>query len=90
MELIEARLAKVDYFDPYIPEIPKTREHPGFSGRRSIAFEAAFLTGYDAALIATDHDEVDYELLVDRSRLVIDTRNICGRRGLRSQKVVKA
>ncbi len=31
--------ARVDYFDPYIPEIPKTREHPEFAGRTSIGFD---------------------------------------------------
>ncbi len=30
---------------------------------------------YDAALICTDHDKVDYAALVDGSRLVIDSRN---------------
>ena len=29
----------VDYHDPYIPEIPKTREHPEFAGRTSVAFD---------------------------------------------------
>ena len=38
MQFLENRRAWVDYFDPYIPEIPKTREHPEFAGRASIAF----------------------------------------------------
>jgi UDP-N-acetyl-D-glucosamine dehydrogenase len=75
MELLEGRLARVDYFDPFIAEIPKTREHPEFAGRTSIVFEPSVLSQYDAALIATDHDSVDYRMLVDGSRLVIDSRN---------------
>ena len=90
MELLEARHAQVHYFDPFIPEIPRTRDHPEFAGRTSIAFDPTILAQYDAALIATDHDCVDYQMLVDRSRLVIDTRNACERFGIKSDKVAKA
>ena len=44
---------------------------------------------YDAVLIVTDHDDVDYALLANAS-LVIDTRNACARRGLHLDQVVKA
>jgi UDP-N-acetyl-D-glucosamine dehydrogenase len=90
MQLLEARGAWVDYFDPYIPEIPNTREHPEFAGRKSIPFDPSTLAQYDAALIATDHDSVDYQTLVDRSRLVIDARNACERFSVKSEKVAKA
>jgi UDP-N-acetyl-D-glucosamine dehydrogenase len=90
MQLLESRRARVDYFDPYIPEVPKTREHPEFAGWRSISFDPSGLSAYDAVLIATDHEGVDYKTLVDRSRLIIDTRNVCERCGLKSEKVVKA
>jgi len=90
MQILEGRRAQVHYFDPFIPEVPKTREHPEFAGRKSIAFDGSILSSYDVALIATDHDSVDYQLLVDCSRLVIDARNVCGRFGISSDKVVKA
>jgi UDP-N-acetyl-D-glucosamine dehydrogenase len=90
IQLLEERRARVDYFDPYIPEIPKTREHPEFTGRSSIAFDPSVLGQYDAALIATDHDGIDYKTLVDRSRLVIDARNACERFGVKCDKVAKA
>src|SRR4051812_28302168 len=90
MQLLEGRRARVDYFDPHIPQIPKTREHPEFAGRTSIAFDAPALAQYDAALISTDHDSIDYKMLVDGSRLVIDTRNACERFGVKSEKVAKA
>ena len=40
IELLEARGATVDYHDPYIPVIPKTREHAELAGRRSVAARA--------------------------------------------------
>ncbi len=90
IELIEARGAMVDYSDPYIPEIPRTREHPEFAGRRSVSLEASAISAYDAALIATDHDDIDYAGLVEHSAVVVDTRNVCSRYGVISDKIVKA
>jgi UDP-N-acetyl-D-glucosamine dehydrogenase len=90
IELIEARGAQVDYFDPYIPVIPATREHAHLTGRRSIAWDRPVVGGYDAVLIATDHDNVDYGELVGCAKLVVDTRNACARRGLIGDHIVKA
>ncbi len=90
MELIEGRGATADFHDPYVPEIPPTREHPAFAGRRSCALEPEAVAAYDAILIATDHDEVDYPALVARARLVVDTRNVCARAGLQGGHIVKA
>ncbi len=42
------------------------------------------------AIICTDHSSVDYGLLVESCPLIIDTRNICARRGIVSDRVVKA
>ena len=69
MELIESRGAEVDYHDPFIAEIPLTREHAALAGRQSVDLEAAMLASYDAVLIATDHDQIDYRLIVDRANL---------------------
>jgi len=90
MELLEARGAVVAYHDPFVPEIPRSREHAEFAGRRSLALAAETARGVDAALICTDHDGVDYRLLVQHCPLVIDTRNACARAGVAAATVVKA
>ena len=46
------------------------------------------LAGYDAVLIATDHDGVDYAAIVEHAALIVDTRNAFARRGLARDKVV--
>jgi UDP-N-acetyl-D-glucosamine dehydrogenase len=89
-ELLEKRGATVDYFDPYVLQVPEMREHAELTGRRSIQLNADTLATYDAALIATDHDAVDYAVVVAHSKLVIDTRNACARFGLISSNIVKA
>lgn len=90
MELLERRGARLDFHDPLVPEIPPTREHAEFTGRRSAALDAATLAASDAALICTDHDAIDYALVVDSCPLVLDTRNACARHGLVRENIVKA
>jgi UDP-N-acetyl-D-glucosamine dehydrogenase len=90
IELIEGRGAACDFHDPHIAAIPDTREHPGLAGRRSIALTAEAIAGYDAILVSTDHDDVDYALIEQHAKLIVDTRNIFAKRGLTSAKVVKA
>ena len=75
IELLEGKGAQTAFYDPYISEIPPTREHSGLAGRPSIQWNPASFSEYDAALIVTDHDGVDYGSLVKASQLVIDTRN---------------
>lgn len=89
LELMEQRGTSTDYFDPYVPEVPLTREHAQLAGRRSVVLDPKTVAAYDAVLVATDHDEVDYELLHAHSRLILDTRNALGRRGYRSARIVK-
>jgi UDP-N-acetyl-D-glucosamine dehydrogenase len=90
MELLGKRGARVDFHDPFVPVIPVTREHAALAGRPSVPLTPEGVASYDAVLIATDHDEIDYRLIVRHARLVIDTRNACQRAGILDDKVVKA
>jgi UDP-N-acetyl-D-glucosamine dehydrogenase len=90
IELIEARGALVDYHDPHIPELPPTRKHGPLAGRRSIALTPESIGGYDAVLVATDHDNVEYRLVSDHARLIVDTRNVFAKAGIVSDRIVKA
>jgi len=90
IELLEERGATVDYYDPYVGEIPMTREHPALSGRRTVSWNQENLASYDAAFICTDHDDVDYSELVACSRLVVDTRNATRNVSEHRERIVKA
>ena len=74
----------------YIPVVPMTREHAELAGRRSIEWELDRIARYDAVLIATDHDNVDYNGLALQAKLVLDTRNACGRNGASGEHIIKA
>jgi UDP-N-acetyl-D-glucosamine dehydrogenase len=90
MELLEKRGAAVEFHDPLCPEIVPTREHPVLAGRKSTPLTAQTLAGLDVALLCTDHDAIDYQLLVENCLLIVDTRNAFAARGIVSDRVVKA
>ena len=77
ISLMEKRGSHVDYSDPHIPVAPHTREHPEISGRKSVKLTPEAVASYNAVLIATDHDEIDYALVMKHAKLVVDTRNVC-------------
>jgi UDP-N-acetyl-D-glucosamine dehydrogenase len=90
IELIESRGGSTDYHDPLVAEIPRTREHAVLQGRKSVPIEAEMLQRYDAIVIATDHNNINWEIVGRHARLIIDTRNICARNGLRGDHILKA
>jgi UDP-N-acetyl-D-glucosamine dehydrogenase len=69
--------ARVDYFDPFCPEVRPSREHSCFAGRRSVTRESIAAQGYDAAVIATAHADVDHDELATQVGLTVDTRGVC-------------
>jgi UDP-N-acetyl-D-glucosamine dehydrogenase len=90
IELIEARGGETGYHDPHVASIPPTREHKALAGRRSVDWTEETVRGFDAVLIATDHDAVDYASLARWSPLIVDTRNAFGRRQIAGDNIVKA
>jgi UDP-N-acetyl-D-glucosamine dehydrogenase len=90
IEHLEKRGAIINYCDPYIPVINKTRDHPNLTNRKSVSLDKNIIESQDAVLIATDHDDIDYELVIAHSRLVIDTRDACAKRGIINEKIIKA
>lgn len=89
MQLLEEAGASVEFLDPHVPELPVMREYGLFTGRSAIDPERIANEGFNAVLIATDHDAVDYESLVSLGCPVIDTRNAMARRGLSAPLVTK-
>jgi UDP-N-acetyl-D-glucosamine dehydrogenase len=84
MELLEARGATAAYHDPHVPAIPSTRAHGRLSGRQSVDIDRKSLSAFDAVLVVTDHDAVDWEEIAAHSRLIVDTRNRIKRTASRS------
>jgi UDP-N-acetyl-D-glucosamine dehydrogenase len=90
IEIIEERGGRSDYHDPFVAEIPVTREHMALKGRKSVELTEEVVKSYDAVLISTDHDGVDYAALARWASLIVDTRNIFAKLGLTAQHIVKS
>jgi UDP-N-acetyl-D-glucosamine dehydrogenase len=81
MHLLEKRGAKVSYSDPYVPSVK-------LGGHRLAAEDfASGVERADCVVIVTDHKAFDYPVLVDRAKLIVDTRNAL--KGLTSEKIVR-
>jgi nucleotide sugar dehydrogenase len=73
IELLRKQGAKITYHDPYIPVV---EPHGGSTlHMESVPLTDEALTSSDAVLILTDHTAVDYERVVGKAKLVVDTRN---------------
>ena len=76
MELLKLRGAEVSYYDPFVPVIKMTREHPQWAGVHSIDWDEEKMRSFDCVLIATAHASVDYRQLAEWAQLIVDTRNV--------------
>ena len=83
IRLLEEKGALVSYHDPYVPEI---REDGHSRARTAVKLTESALRSADCVVITTDHQVVDYELVVRSAQLVVDTRNAT--RGLNGSKIV--
>jgi UDP-N-acetyl-D-glucosamine dehydrogenase len=87
LELIDILLDKgalVDYCDPYFQSVPNTRKYKIELKSKNLDIEV--LQSMDLVLLATDHDDFDYDLIKKYSKMIIDTRG----RFQKSEKVIKA
>jgi UDP-N-acetyl-D-glucosamine dehydrogenase len=75
LDLLKRRGAHVDYYDPHVPVIRPTREHPHWAGTRSVEWKKDVVASYDLVLISTAHKAVNYQELADWAQGIVDTRN---------------
>jgi UDP-N-acetyl-D-glucosamine dehydrogenase len=88
MDKLLKRGCELDYQDSHVAEILPTREHAALAGHRSVSLD--HIADYEAILIATDHDSVDYKALAKDAQLIVDTRNAIAKRGLCTKHLVNA
>jgi UDP-N-acetyl-D-glucosamine dehydrogenase len=89
IEKLEDLGAKVDFHDPFVPEIGASRHHPRLRSRKSADIGEA--GSYSAVIIVTDHDGIDYARLAETAPLIVDTRNALASRGIAaSGEIIRA
>tara|TARA_B100000242_G_scaffold285944_1_gene250965 strand:+ start:5664 stop:6974 length:1311 start_codon:yes stop_codon:yes gene_type:complete len=72
IQLLIKKGAEVEYSDPLVNKMPKTRKY-NFN-LRSIELLPENIKKFDVTIIVTDHDSINYKELHDNSKLIIDTR----------------
>jgi UDP-N-acetyl-D-glucosamine dehydrogenase len=90
LDLLKERGAEVAYYDPHIPSVTPTREHANWTGTKSVSWSRDEISKYDAVVISTAHDAVNYKELLDWASVIVDTRNALGDLKVPAGKVWKA
>lgn len=88
IEILQDKGAAVDYSDPYVPKLPRTRKYN--YEMTSIELNEESIKKYDMLLLSTDHDNFDYQLIAKNANIIVDTRNAFGSRGIKSSNIFKA
>jgi UDP-N-acetyl-D-glucosamine dehydrogenase len=83
IRLLEEKGAEVDYHDPYVPEI---REDGHSRAHKGLELTEQLLQGVDCVVITTDHQVVDYKMVVRHAQVIVDTRNAT--RGLSGAPII--
>lgn len=87
IEILREKGAEVDYNDPYVPELPKTRKYDYEMVSKELTKEN--LSRYDLVILSTDHSNYDYKFISENSKLVLDTRNAFEKTGIKSANIFK-
>jgi len=83
IELLRQEGAEVLYNDPYFPTVGKGRHY----NLNMTCTPLENLDQYDCVLIVTDHSDYDYQDIVNKAQLVVDSRNAT--KGINSPKIVR-
>ena len=75
MDLLKGHGAEVAFYDPYVPVIRLTREHPHWAGTKSVLWNQETIGSFHVVLISTAHKSVNYGELAEWAECIVDTRN---------------
>ncbi len=76
IDQLEQLGAAYRFHDPHVPVLPRTRRWAHLEATESIALTPENIKGFDAVLLVTDHQDVDYKMLAEHAQLIVDTRGI--------------
>ena len=84
IKLLLRKEANVSYSDPYFESFPEMRNHS--FNFKSIKLNSQKISEFDVCVICSDHDEFDYEMIINSCSKLVDTRG----RFKPSNKVIRA
>jgi UDP-N-acetyl-D-glucosamine dehydrogenase len=83
IELLKQRGAQVEYNDPFFAKVGRGRKYD--LNMTSTPLER--IPEFDCVVIATDHAQYDYSKIVEKAKLVVDTRNAT--KGIEAANIVR-
>ena len=83
MKLFKKNNSNIHYSDPYIPELKIETEVT----LKSVKLNHENIRLFDIVVITTDHDNIDYKLILKSSKLIVDTRGVYK---MNDPKIIKA
>jgi UDP-N-acetyl-D-glucosamine dehydrogenase len=83
IELLQKRGAHVEYNDPFFPTVGHGRKYA--LNMTSTPLEK--IPEFDCVVIVTDHSQYDFAEIVNKAKLVIDTRNAT--KGIKADNIVR-
>lgn len=72
MELLQKSGSHVKYYDPYVQKLSFKKNE--FDKLQKL--DRNILENFDVCAIVTDHSNIDYDMILKHSSLIIDTRNV--------------
>lgn len=86
MSMLQNLNAEISYHDPHIPVFPKMRNYSFDLNSTPITSES--LSHLDCIVIGAEHENVDYDLILEHAKLIIDTRGVYKK--ISSKNIIKA
>lgn len=74
MSILQNKGAIISYSDPYVPQFPKMRKYS--FDLDSVTLNPEVLQQSDCIVIATNHDDFDYEMIAEHAEMIVDTRGV--------------
>ena len=83
LKLLQRKGGDVVFSDDFVPEL-------SMNGKtyKSVKITKKLLEEVDCVVLATDHTDFDYEMIAKSTKIIVDTRNAFGARGIKSDKIV--
>lgn len=71
IHLLMRRQARVYYHDPFVPQLDLVEKK-----LHSVKLTKKVVRNSDCVVVVTDHDKIDYNLILKNAKVVFDTRNV--------------
>jgi UDP-N-acetyl-D-glucosamine dehydrogenase len=88
IEIYRESGALVDYYDPLVLTLPKTRKYK--YDMKSVKLTKDKIKSYDLVVLSTDHSTFDYKFIAENSKVIVDSRNAFESRGIKRKNIFKA